>query len=45
MKSLCHFAGAISLLTFVAGAFGQADQAPKLPDQYAQVVLRVKGMT
>ena len=40
-----HFIGAISLLTFATSVFGQTDGRPVLPDQYAEVVLRVEGMT
>ncbi len=34
----------VTLLTCVASTFALADDTPKLPDQYAQVVLRVEGM-
>ena len=34
----------VTLLTCVASSFALADDTPKLPDQYAQVVLRVEGM-
>ena len=45
MKLLCLSAGVISLLTAITSVFGQAEQLSKLPDQYAEVVLRVEGMT
>lgn len=35
----------ISLVTLATGAFGQTDAQPKLPTQYAEVVLHVEGMT
>ena len=34
----------VTLLTCVVSTFVLADDKPKLPDQYAQVVLRVEGM-
>jgi hypothetical protein len=45
MKLFSYYLSAISLLTFAGSALGQTDEQPKLPDQYAQVVLRVEGMT
>ena len=45
MNLLPHFIGAISLLTFSTSVFAQTDERPVLPDQYAEVVLRVEGMT
>ncbi len=40
-----YFIGAISLLTFTTSVLGQTERRPMLPDQYAEVVLRVEGMT
>ena len=34
----------VTLLTCGASSFALADDEPQLPDQYAQVVLRVEGM-
>ena len=34
----------VTLLTCVTSSFALADDKPQLPDQYAQVVLRVEGM-
>jgi hypothetical protein len=45
MKLLPHFIGAISLLSFSNSVLGQTERRPMLPDQYAEVVLRVEGMT
>ena len=45
MKRLSHGVGAFALLVFAASALAQADERPALPDQYAEVVLRVEGMT
>ncbi len=41
-----RFATALSfvLLTGVLTAFTQADDSPKLPDQYAEAVFQVEGM-
>ena len=45
MKFLAHCVCAIFMLTFAGSALGQTNQRPILPDQYAEVVLRVEGMT
>jgi hypothetical protein len=47
MKLLSHCVGAVSLLAFAVGALGQTDQPyqPSSSEQYAEVVLRVEGMT
>ncbi len=45
MRVLSRFVGAIFLLTLAINAFGQTKQQPKTPDQFAEVVLRVEGMT
>ncbi len=44
MRLQWHTLAAISLLTFVTSVVALADESPKLPDQYAEVVLRVEGM-
>ncbi len=36
--------GMVTLLTCVCSTFATADDTPRLPDQYSQVVLRVEGM-
>jgi hypothetical protein len=45
MKLLSHYIGAISLLTLATSVLGQTPNRPTLPAQYAEVVLRVDGMT
>ncbi len=45
MKLMSRYVAACALLTLAASALGQTDQRPVLPDQYAEVVLRVEGMT
>lgn len=45
MKKIAYCVAAICLLIIVTGVLGQADQQPKLPGQYAEVVLHVEGMT
>ena len=44
MEPLHRFAGAMMLLAWLLGSPVLADDSPRLPDQYAEVVLRVEGM-
>lgn len=44
MKSSITFAWSFMLLASLANSFAQADDAPKLPAQYAEAVLDVEGM-
>ena len=45
MKSRIIFVWSLLLLASFADSFAYADDAPKLPDQYAEAVLDVEGMT
>ena len=44
MQSPRDLVWAMLLLPWFIGSFALADESPKLPDQYAQVVLNVEGM-
>ena len=44
MKSRITFVWSSILLASVANSIAHADDAPKLPDQYAEAVLDVEGM-
>ncbi len=45
MKSHIAFVWSCILFTSLANSLARADDAPKLPDQYAEAVLDVEGMT
>ena len=44
MRLLIQAVIASTLLTCVSNVIADSDASPKLPDQYAEVVLRVEGM-
>ena len=44
MKLSITFAWSFMLLASLANSFAQAEEAPKLPSQYAEAVLDVEGM-
>ena len=44
MRSSHTFVGFFILAVCVTSVFGQADEPPRLPDQYAEAVLQVEGM-
>jgi hypothetical protein len=44
MKLRVTFVCSVVLFVSFASSFARADDAPKLPDQYAEAVLDVQGM-
>jgi hypothetical protein len=44
MKALLPVACSFLLTAYGVNAFAQGEEAPALPDRYAEVVLRVEGM-
>ena len=44
MKLLHRLSGSLMLLVSLVGRPAVANDSPELPDQYAEVVLRVEGM-